>query len=202
MRKSSTPGERTDAQSGRRILLTRHGETAWNAQGKLQGHTDIVLNEIGRAQARALAERARALSIGAVVTSDLLRARETGEIIATTLGLDAPLVEPALRERRFGVFEGLTRDECATQHPAAWQAWLAQTGSPPGGDRADVVTRIGAALANLAATDGAPVLVVSHGGVMRLWLMSVLASVPLIPNGATYEIDHTPSGVRAALARW
>ena len=184
----------------RRILLTRHGETAWNALGKLQGHTDIALSEAGRAQARALAERVRAHEIGAVVTSDLLRARATGEIVAATLGLAPPVIEPALRERRFGVFEGLTRDECASQHPDAWRAWLAQTGSPPGGEERELaVERMRTALARLAATDGAPVLVVSHGGVMRLWLMHLLGpSVPLIGNGATYLVDHAPS-LRAEL---
>ena len=188
----------------RRILLTRHGETEWNALGKLQGHTDIVLNETGRAQARALAERVRHLAIGAVVTSDLSRARETGEIVATTLDIEAPAVEPALRERRFGVFEGLTRDECASQHPDAWRAWLAQTGSPPGGEERELaVVRMAQALAQIAATPGPPALVVSHGGVMRLWLMHVLGdSVPLISNGATYVVDHDTARVHAELAAW
>jgi broad specificity phosphatase PhoE len=184
----------------RRIFLTRHGETAWNALGKLQGHTDIALNEAGRAQARALAERVRGHEIGAVVTSDLCRARETGEIVATTLGLAAPVIEPALRERQFGVFEGLTRDECESQHPEAWRAWLAQTGSPPGGeDRELAVERMRTVLARLADGDGPPVLAVSHGGVMRLWLMKLLgSSVPLIGNGTTYLIEHAAT-IRAEL---
>lgn len=184
----------------RRILLARHGETAWNAIGKLQGHTDIALNEAGRVQARALAAKVMRLEIGAIVTSDLGRARETGEIIAAALGLAAPRVEPALRERRFGVFEGLTRDECMTQHPDAWRAWLAQTGAPPGGEeREAAVERMRRSLARIAEGDGRPVLVVSHGGVMRLWLMQVLGTtVPLIGNGATYLIDHEPARVHAA----
>ena len=188
----------------RRILLTRHGETEWNALGKLQGHTDIVLNEAGRAQARALAERIRPLGLGAVVTSDLLRARETGEIVAAALGLAAPEIDHALRERRFGVFEGLTRDECESRHPDAWRAWLAQTGSPPGGEERELaVERMAAALARIAAADGPPVLVVSHGGVMRLWLMHLLgATVPLIGNGATYVVDHDGARATAELAAW
>jgi len=185
----------------RRLLLARHGETSWNALGRLQGHTDIALNEVGRDQARALAEQLRDAAITSVVTSDLARARETGEIIAAALGLAAPSTEPELRERRFGVFEGLTRHECAAQHPEAWQAWLAQTGAPPGGEpRAQAVERLGRTLRRLAATDGGATLVVSHGGLMRLWLMELLgSSVPLIANGATYVVEHVGATVSARL---
>ncbi len=176
----------------RPILLARHGETEWNALGRLQGHTDIELNATGRGQARALALAVGASRIAEVRTSDLARARQTGEIVASALGLAPPLIDPDLRERRFGVFEGLTRDQCATQHPDAWQAWLAQTGTPPGGEpRELVIERMTSALARIAAGHGDPVLVVSHGGVMRLWLMSILGTtVPLIGNGTTYLVEH------------
>jgi probable phosphoglycerate mutase len=176
----------------RRILLTRHGETEWNALGRLQGHTDIPLNEAGRAQARALAAGVAGAGLAAVVTSDLVRARETGEIVAAAIGLGAPAIEPALRERRFGVFEGLTRDECAARHPEAWRAWRERTGAPPGAEpQALAVARVAEALARIAAGAGGPTLVVSHGGVMRLWLMDALGEeVPLIANAAVYVIEH------------
>jgi probable phosphoglycerate mutase len=185
----------------RRILLVRHGETEWNALGKLQGHTDVPLNDTGRDQARALAAGLGAAGITAVWTSDLARARETGEIVAAALGLAAPAVDPELRERRFGVFEGLTRDECESQHPDAWQAWRAQTGTPPGGEpRAEAAARLARALDRIATTQGGPVVVISHGGVMRLWLMDLLgASVPLVGNGTTYVVEHDAAGVRAEL---
>ncbi|HEX2687858.1 MAG TPA: histidine phosphatase family protein [Kofleriaceae bacterium] len=185
----------------RRILLARHGETAWNVLGRLQGHTDIALNDVGRDQARALAAEFRDDGITAIWTSDLARARETGEIIADLLGLPAPAVDPELRERRFGIFEGLTRDQCATQYPEAWQEWLAQTGTPPGGEpRKDAAVRIGRALARIAATGSEPALVVSHGAVMRLWLMNLLGpNIPLLENGTTYLIDHDGAAVRAEL---
>jgi len=126
------------------------------------------------------------------VTSDLLRARETGEIVAAALGLGAPVIEPALRERRFGVFEGLTRDECAARHPESWRAWQERTGAPPGAEpQAEAVARLAEALARIAANEGGPALVVSHGGVMRLWLMDVLGEVvPLIANAAVYAVEH------------
>ncbi len=185
----------------RTLLLARHGETPWNALGKLQGHTDIELHETGRAQARELASAVRPAGVGGVVTSDLARARETGAIVAAALGLPPPRVEPQLRERAFGVFEGLTRDECAAQHPDAWAAWIAQTGSPPGGEpREAAAARMGAVLARIASAsdDGGPLLVVSHGGVMRLWLMSVMAEpVALIGNGQTFLVEHDASGARA-----
>jgi len=176
----------------RSLVLARHGQTSWNALGKLQGHTDIALDETGRQQARSLAGALAPAGIRAVWTSDLGRARETGEIVAAALGLDAPRTEPQLRERKFGVFEGLTRDECASRHPEHWAAWLAQTGAPPGGEpREEAVARLEGALERIAAREEGPALVVSHGGVMRLWLMHLLGTtIPLIANGATFQVEH------------
>jgi broad specificity phosphatase PhoE len=185
----------------RPILLTRHGETAWNALGRLQGHTDVELNDVGRAQARALAASFGASDVACVWTSDLSRARETGAIVAAALGLTAPRTDPELRERNFGVFEGLTRDEIVSQHPEAWRAWREHTTGPPGAEpRGAAVARLTRALTRLAAEDGGPVLAVSHGGVMRLWLMEVLdATIPLVANGATYVVEHDGSAFRARL---
>jgi len=182
-----------------RILLARHGETAWNAAGRLQGHTDIELNDRGRDQARELADALRDRGVTEIVTSDLARARQTGELVAHELGLAAPRVELSLRERRFGVFEGLTRDQCAREHPAAWKAWLDRTEAPPGGEARDVaVMRIGAALAAIASSARGGTLVVSHGGIMRLWLMDALGiTPPPIKNGTTFALDF--DGTRFAL---
>ncbi len=175
-----------------RLLLVRHGETAWNAAGRLQGHTDIELNDSGRAQAQTIAAAVAGAGLVGVWTSDLSRARQTGEIVAGSLGLPPPRVEPDLRERRFGVFEGLTRDECATRHPEAWHAWTTRTAAPPGGEsREDAVARLTAALTRILTATAGPTLVVSHGGLMRLWLMEVLGTtVPLIANGTTFSVDH------------
>lgn len=183
----------------RRILLARHGETAWNALGRLQGSTDIVLNDSGRAQARSLATTLEHAGITAVWTSDLARSHETGSIIATALALPAPSIEPDLRERRFGVFEGLTRDECLTNHPDAWRAWTAHTIAPPGGEsRDDTVARMSRALRKIAEAHEEPVLVISHGGIMRLWLMELIgSSVPQISNGMTFHLEHDGRSFRA-----
>jgi probable phosphoglycerate mutase len=178
----------------RRLLLARHGETDWNALGRFQGSTDIPLNERGRRQARELADVLRAANTGLrhVVTSDLARARETGAIVADVLGLAAPRVIPDLREYKLGVFEGLTRDEINARHAAAWMAWQADNTPPEGGEsNADATARVHAVLDGLIGEGGEPALVISHGGVMRLWLIAVLGeTIPHLHNGVTYAIDH------------
>lgn len=185
----------------RRIWLTRHGETEWNARGMLQGHTDIPLNEPGRQQARALAARFASQQLVSqlvsVWSSDLGRARETGAIVAAALSLAAPTVDVELRERSFGVFEGLTRDECSTRHPEAWQAWQASAASPPGGEPLeDVAPRMQRALERIfASVETGDSLVVSHGGAMRLWLRTVITDpIPLIRNGAAYLVERDAAG--------
>ena len=189
----------------RRIWLTRHGETEWNACGKLQGHTDIPLNDTGRQQATAIAARFSSMhpatKIDSVWSSDLGRARQTGAIVAAALQLAEPQVELELRERSFGVFEGLTRDECSTQHPEAWQAWQATAASPPGGEDLELVAaRMHRALERIfASAPSGDSVVVSHGGAMRLWLRTVIADpIPLIRNGAAYLVERRDDGTFTA----
>ncbi len=175
-----------------RVLLVRHGQTAWNALGRLQGHTDIELDDTGREQARSLVAAVKTRDIAAVWTSDLARARQTGEIIAAELGLPPPSIDVELRERRFGVFEGLTRDECAAQFPEAWKAWLDRTGTPQGAETREVVlARMTRALNRVVVATQGTALVVTHGGVMRTWLMEHLgATVGPIMNGSLHAVDH------------
>src|SRR5207253_901529 len=113
------------AASERIICLARHGETEWNRIGRWQGATDIPLSDVGRAQARLLAERLRDRRIARVHASELSRARETAEIVAAHLGVPAPTTDRRLGERGYGAFEGLTRVECEERHPAAWARYLA-----------------------------------------------------------------------------
>jgi probable phosphoglycerate mutase len=196
----------------RRIWLVRHGETEWNAAGRLQGLTDIPLNETGRQQARALAARFASTPLAALWSSDLRRARETAAIIAGARGAAAPSIDGELRERGFGVFEGLTREQCAEHHPEAWQAWQASAASPPGGEALELVAprmqraleRIFATLDALVGDAAAPpagdALVVSHGGAMRLWLRTVIsAPIPLIRNGAAYLVERDGHALTARL---
>jgi len=149
-----------------RLLLVRHGESTWNATGRWQGWADSPLSDLGRAQAATAVEQAR--GVESVVSSDLERARETGQIIATALGL--PLrVDAGLRERDVGEFTGLTRPEIEQRWPGVFDGYptLAE---PPGGETTDhFVARVLASLRAIAeaTAGGGEVLVVSHGGVVR-----------------------------------
>ena len=90
-----------------RILAIRHGETAWNVDTRIQGHSDIGLNDTGRWQAERLARALTDDRLDAVYSSDLLRALDTASALAASTGLTVR-TDAALRERSFGVFEGLT----------------------------------------------------------------------------------------------
>lgn len=185
----------------RDLFLARHGETDWNAELRWQGQTDVPLNAAGRAQAEALAARARAHGILAVVASDLSRARHTAEIVAAELGLAVALVHPGLRERRFGAFEGLTRAECEARYPVEWARYLHDTkAGPPGGESAaDLLSRVGPVLAHVAAELPGPALVVTHGGVMRALLHAAPGAGA--PAGSRRLPGGIPNGglVRATL---
>ncbi|HSN30746.1 MAG TPA: histidine phosphatase family protein [Kofleriaceae bacterium] len=182
-----------------RLYLVRHGETAWNAAGRLQGSTDVPLNDTGRAQARALAAAFSRFAIAHVFTSDLQRSRETGTIIAESLGLPPPEVERDLRERRFGIFEGLTRDEIHARYPDQWRAWTGRTAMPEGGEPVESsVGRMRGALERVWAQLTGPALVISHGGIMRLWLSDLAGHLlPNIANGATFVVERDGTAFRA-----
>ena len=105
-----------------RLIAVRHGETAWNVEARLQGQLDIPLNERGQAQARRAAQSLAEDRPDVVVSSDLARAHATAQAIASFNG--CPLfLEPGLRERSFGSFEGLTHGEVAQRWPEASQRW-------------------------------------------------------------------------------
>jgi len=107
-----------------KIGWIRHGKTEWNALGRIQGQTDIPLNDEGRAQARALAERLHRDGDvwDAVVSSDLSRARETAAVIAERLGLPLLDGDPRIRERSFGEIEGTTEPERLARWGPDWRS--------------------------------------------------------------------------------
>jgi probable phosphoglycerate mutase len=154
------------------LTLIRHGETDWNRDRRIQGATDIPLNDAGRAQARAAAD---ALAVEfdrlgvtpVVVSSDLQRAHETARIIAAVLDADAPLLYPGLRERRYGAAEGMLVPEYRAQH--------GDPGRPAEGEEEHSALRArGIEVLHLIARDvrrttapaDVPVIAVSHGGLI------------------------------------
>jgi broad specificity phosphatase PhoE len=169
----------------RTLYLARHGETEWNRIGRWQGATDIPLSDVGRAQARLLADRLRDRRIARVHASQLSRALETAQIIAARLGAPAPTADPRLRERGYGAFEGLTREECAERFPGIWEQYLADRRAvPPGAEpQAEVAERIIAAMTEIAAevegqSEPGATLVISHGGVIRSFIHATTGVVP------------------------
>jgi broad specificity phosphatase PhoE len=150
------------------LLLVRHGETDWNRDRRFQGHADEPLNDAGREQARALADELVGERIDVVYTSDLVRARETAEIVAARLGADV-VVRSELREIDVGDWEGLTWPEIEERHPEGARAWHEHGhGWTSGETYAQLGERIIAALRRIAADHPAQrVLVVGHGGTVR-----------------------------------
>jgi len=144
----------------RRVLLWRHGRTGWNVERRFQGQADPPLDAVGREQAVTAAALLAAFSPVAVVSSDLVRAVDTARPLADRLGLPVTL-DPRLRERSLGRWEGLTRDEVAALHPEEYAHWLAgredcQAGSE---QRTALADR---AVAALEATVGETVVLVTH----------------------------------------
>jgi broad specificity phosphatase PhoE len=176
-----------------RLYLARHGETEWNRVGRWQGATDVPLNDAGRAQAVELAESLRGVKLAGVASSDLVRAAETARLVAEALALPVLGAYAALRERSYGVFEGLTRAECETKYAEIWNAHRpGDLLEPPGAEpRAAVEARMMRGLAEvveLHAVD-APVLVVSHGGAIRSFLAAIDGVlVPPMRNAECYFV--------------
>lgn len=155
-----------------RICLVRHGETAWNAERRLQGHTDIPLNDTGLAQARATAESLSSQRFDAAYSSDLTRARQTAAAIAERCGL-APTLDARLRERHYGSFQALTYDEARARFPEDYHRFETRDPDfrfPQGGESLlEFAGRIGTTLEGIARSHpGGTVLIVTHGGVLDI----------------------------------
>ena len=154
-----------------RILAVRHGETAWNRITRIQGHTDIELNDHGRWQAGRLAEALRDEPLAAVYASDLKRARETAEAVAHARDLPVH-IHMGLRERGFGRFEGHTWAELEARYPEESTAWRKRVPdfAPPGGESLlQLQDRVVRAVNELAARHpGEQILVAVHGGVLDI----------------------------------
>ena len=186
-----------------RILAIRHGETAWNVDNRIQGQLDVPLNPNGLWQAERLAEALADEDIAVVYSSDLARARQTAEALASRGG--RPLVdEPGLRERGFGIFEGRTWSEIEERWPAESARWRRRDTSfgPEGGEvLQSFYDRCVATATRLAERHaGATIALVAHGGVMDC-LYRAATRVGLqaprswqLGNASINRLLHTPGG--------
>ena len=152
------------------LIMIRHGVTAWNKERRFQGQIDIPLDDEGLRQAQLLGQSMAGAALAAVYASDLTRARQTAEPLASALGLPV-VAEPGLRERHYGAFEGCTWDELQREHAADFARWRAREPdfSLPGGGETLLALhdRVEATMRALAARHpGASVVAVTHGGVL------------------------------------
>lgn len=184
------------------LTLVRHGQTDWNLARRIQGTTDIPLNETGRADARAAAEALAAADHDLIVSSPLRRAHETATIIADGLGLSMPETRAGLREREFGVGEGLL----VSEYIERFGGWRAEV---PGAETLEAVRDRALAeldgIARAARRRSAPraesIVVVSHGGVMRaLLLHATSGTLPrerdVLRNGTVLRFVAEPGSLR------
>lgn len=144
-----------------KVGLLRHGQTDWNIDFRLQGTTDIPLNDTGRAQARAVGELVKVEDWDLILTSPLSRAIETSRIVSEVSGITSIRVEALLLERAFGEAEGLTYEE--------WKSRFSNYAELPGGETLEQLANRGWQLLDLLAAEfaGLRVLAVTHGSLIR-----------------------------------
>ena len=177
-----------------RLLLIRHAATAWTAQGRFQGQTDIPMSPHGRRQATALAQRLMAETLHRLYASDLQRAWETARAIAVPHALHVH-AEPRLREMAFGRWEGLTYAEIEQQDAeslAAWECDQLHSAPPDGETLLQMTQRVRAAYVDmLAAGQDKTVGLVAHGGPLQLLLCLALG----LPPQAYWQFAVSPASL-------
>ena len=177
-----------------RVLLVRHGQSEWNADGRWQGQADPPLTDLGRAQAH---HAARSLgTVDAIVASDLQRAAETAAILSGELGVGPVVLDPDLRERDAGEWSGLTRAEIER----GWPGYLADDDAtrrrPPGWEPDDaLLTRTTAALVRIHdLVPGGEAIVVTHGGLVYVLERSFGLPFERLANLGGRWVDVGPDG--------
>lgn len=168
------------------VLLWRHGQTAYNRSGRLQGQVDIPLNETGTAQAEAAAEILAQVGPGRIVSSDLQRARRTAQSLADLVGVNVEC-DHLLRERGFGDWEGLTHHEISSSWPEQFRIW--ESGGHPEGigaeRRRDTGQRVAQAVRAAASLTDGVLVIVSHGAAISSGITALLAQDPEVWRGIT-----------------
>lgn len=165
----------------RRLVLWRHGRTAWNAEHRFQGQSDIPLDGVGLAQAERAAALLADLGPSAIVSSDLVRAAATADALSRRTGLPVA-VDPDLRETFAGEWQGLTRAEITERYGDALVTWAAGSDVRPGGGetRLEVAARTVGALERALAQipDDGVLVAVTHGGAARAAIGALLELPP------------------------
>jgi probable phosphoglycerate mutase len=194
-----------------RLVLVRHGQTAWNVEGRAQGHTDVGLDDTGRAQARALAPYVAAMQPTSLWSSDLARALQTADQLAAATGLEVRQ-DARLREFDVGERAGLTTPEFAERYPESHASWRDGhiTGHVPGAETtADVIARRVPALREIweSTPAGETSIVVAHGACSKVallafleWPESLMRSLRGLDNcgWAVLEEESQGRGIRLA----
>jgi len=161
----------------RRVVLWRHGRTAWNVAGRVQGQTDVPLDDLGRRQAVTAAAELARLAPDRIVASDLQRAADTARELSLLTGLEVGS-DPRLRELNFGIREGLTWPESWERHPEHMRAWVeSDSYRMPGGETYEEVgDRFAASLAEHIQGIGphGTLVLVAHGALLRVGACAVL----------------------------
>ena len=177
-----------------RLILVRHGQTAWNIERRYLGQSDVALDACGQQQAQALAERLRHEVLGNASSSDLRRALRTAEVIMEQHPGDVR-PDPRLREINMGDWEGMTFGEIQAQDPERLAKWVENPlgCAPPHGETvADLAARVESLLAELRLhAEEETILIVSHGGTLSIMLCLVLG----IPSHRRWQIRLDPASV-------
>ena len=182
------------------LLLIRHGETLWNRQGRFQGSADIALSELGRAQARRLAESLADKHLDAIYSSPLSRALDTAKAVAAPHGLEVQVVDD-LAEINVGEWSGKTWAEIHEIWPELAKNWRVNpldSGPPPGGEEySDFRRRCMEAMDYIAGRHGGAdqVAVVCHGGVIRA-VVTGLLGIPWQTRGKLYTLNCSITRMR------
>jgi broad specificity phosphatase PhoE len=171
---------KTPGDNETRLILVRHGETEWNRVERFRGRIDIELNETGRRQARAVAQRLSGWQIGAIYSSPLKRALQTAQPIAEAFSLAVAILE-GMTDVDYGMWAGLSAEEARAQYPEVYETWVHTpllTRFPQGESLQQVQDRAWSALEKISsAHEGETVLLVSHVVVNRVLICAALGLV-------------------------
>ena len=177
----------------KRVLIIRHGQSEWNAQGRWQGQADPPLTDLGEHQAHSAIETLSGFGIEALATSALERANRTGTIIASGLNLSTPLIDDRLNERSAGEWSGLTKVEIEE----AWPGYLANRDRPPNYESDEaLLPRITEGITQVAeALDGETLAIVAHGGVIYMLESSRGRPFERISNLGSLWLEVSPEQI-------